>query len=548
MSDGDGTRHTALTRRASLLAATGALAAAAVPRPAARAATPADTAVMAKAIDDITSLDPHESFEQSSGEVIANVYERLVLPDPAKPSELKGELAESWEVSDGGATFAFTLRPDRVFASGRPVTAVDVAFSLRRAVLLGKAPAFIVAQLGFTPADVEDRIRAEGDRRVVLRTSGRQAPSFVLYCLTANVASIVDKAAVQQAVAGDDQGNAWLRQNSAGSGPFVLRGWRANEAVTLEANPRHPAIAAQGTRPGAVRRVVIRHVADPAAQFLLLRQGDADIARNLSSDQLGQLAADPLFELVARERAFLMYLALNQTDPVLARPQVRQAVKWAIDYAGIQQSLVPRTWKVHQSFLPDGMPGALSDAPFQRDAAKARALLDQAGVPNGYRLVIDHAATQPYAEVAQAVQGNLSDIGLRTELQAGDQRQVITKTRARQHQAALLYWGSDFFDPHSNAQAFCVNPDNSEAATVRTVAWRNAWQDPSISERAAANVMEADTAKRLALYEQLQRESLERSPFVVLFQQVDTAAIRRTVRFALGGVADRTDYAQIRKG
>lgn len=526
-----------LTRRASLLALAGTCLA----ERGTNAATLPDTVVMAKAIDDITSLDPHESFEASGGEVVGNLYERLVVPDPAKPSKVDGELAESWAVGDEGATLTFTLRPDRVFASGKPVTAEDAAFSLQRAVTLNKASAFILAQLGLSAADVAERVRADGPHRLVLRTSGRSAPSFVLYCLSATVASVVEKAVVQGRAEGADLGNAWLRQNSAGSGAWTLRSWRANEMVALDANPRHPAA-------GAIRRVVTRHVADPAAQFLLLRQGDADIARNLSSEQLAQLAADPAFSLVGRERAMLMYLALNQGDPVLAKPAVRQAIKWAIDYAGIQQALAPRTWKVHQTFLPDGMPGALPERPYRKDVARARALLAEAGVPDGFRLTIDHAATQPWAEIAQAVQVNLAEVGIAATLLAGDQRQVLTKTRARQHQAALLYWGSDYFDPHSNAQAFCVNPDNADGAAVRTLAWRNSWQDAAISGRADANLHEPDTEKRLAEYGRLQRESLERSPFVILFQQVETAAARHGVRFALGGVADRTDYAAIAKG
>ncbi len=496
--------------------------------------------MIAKQIDDLTSLDPHESFEPSGGEIINNIYEKLLIADPQDPSRLQGELAERWSVSEDGLTHSFVLRADAAFASGRPVTAADAAFSLQRAIRLGKSPAFILGQFGLTPGNVEERIQSDG-RALLLRLAERQAPSFVQYCLTATVASIVERDVVLSHAVGGDLGNAWLRQNSAGSGPWVLRSWRANEAVVLDR-------AVRTAHPGAVNRVVTRHVADPTAQLLLLRQGDADIARNLSSDQLRGLADTPGLAPVTGERAILMYLALNQSHPALARPEVRQAIKWAVDYAGIQRSLVPQTWKVHQAFLPDGMPGALTDLPFQQDPAKARALLAEAGLPDGFDLTIDHPAISPYAEIAQALQANLAAVGIRASVLAGDQRQVITKTRARQHQAALLYWGSDYFDPNSNAQAFCVNPENGDTSTLRTVAWRNNWRDVGLGERATANVREADTQRRLEEYRRLQRDGQGRDPFVILLQQVEVAVARPGVAgFRLGGLAGRTAYATVTK-
>ena len=351
----------------------------------------------------------------------------------------------------------------------------------------------------------------------------------------------MERAAVMGHVSGEDLGNAWLRQNSAGSGPWVLRSWRPNESLVLERNPRHRAA-------GTITRVITRHVPDATAQWLMLQQGDADIARNLTSDQLRAAADAPGVKLVSRERGVVMYLALNVSHPAFAKPEVRQAIKWAVDYEGIHRNLVPQTWTVHQSFLPKGMPGALSDTPFHQDVARARALLAKAGLPDGFEIVIDHPAISPYAEIAQALQANLAAIGIRASLLAGDQRQIITKTRARQHQAALLYWGADYFDPHSNAQAFCVNPDNSDAATLRTVAWRNNWRDAGLNDRASANAKQLDTPKRLEEYHALQRDAQAADPFVLLLQQVEVAATRADVSgFALGGLAYRTAYAPVVK-
>ncbi|KJV05746.1 ABC transporter substrate-binding protein, partial [Elstera litoralis] len=112
----------------------------------ANAATPKDTVVMAKQIDDIISLDPAESFEFSGSEAVGNIYDRLLSYDFKDVSIIKGQVAESWAVAEDGLTYTFKIRKGMKFHSGNPVTAADAAYSLHRAVALNKSPAFILTQ------------------------------------------------------------------------------------------------------------------------------------------------------------------------------------------------------------------------------------------------------------------------------------------------------------------------------------------------------------------------------------------------------------------
>lgn len=252
--------------------------------------------------------------------------------------------------------------------------------------------------------------------------------------------------------------------------------------------------------------------------------------------------------MVSEPKSYLNYIALNQNHPMLSKPQVRQAIKWAIDYRAIEKSITPGTYKAHQSFLPEGFLGALKDLPFRKDVDRAKALLAEAGVPGGFEVTLDHPSTFPFPEVAQAIQANLAEIGIKVALLAGEQRQVITKTRARQHQMAMLRWGSDYIDPHSNAETFNVNTDNSEAQKNRTLAWRSNWKDDEFTRRALEALKEPDTDRRAVAYERLQRDHQERSPFVVVQQQVEVAAMRGNVSgLDLAFIADRTRYTGLTK-
>ena len=370
-----------LTRRALLAASASApLSYMAIER--AFAETPKGIVSMAMQIDDIISFDPAESYEFSDNEVDANCYRKLVAPDPTDSGKIMGDLAEKWDVSQDGLTFTFHLKKDAVFDSGKPVTAQDVEFSLQRVVMLNKTPGFIITQFGFTKDNVAKLIRATDDSTVVMQLPEVQATSFVLYCLTANVGCIVEKAVVMSHAANDDYGNGWLKTNTAGAGAYRLVSWAASDHVIVEANPHY------APQP-AIKRIVIRHVKDPGAQLLLLQKGDADVARDLGSDQLKQVTGKPDFHVLTAAQASSMYIAMNQNVPELQKPQVRQAIKWAIGYDAIAKNITPSTWSVDQSFLPKGLPGALTEQPFKKDVAKAKQLLSEAGLPNGFSVTMD---------------------------------------------------------------------------------------------------------------------------------------------------------------
>src|SRR5271156_552467 len=143
---------------------------ASAPSSSALAATPADTLVVAKTIDDIISLDPAEAYELSGIEMITNVYDRIMRFEADDVTKLVGGAAESWTISDDGKTFTFKLRKGMKFHSGAPVTAQDAAFSLQRVVKLDKTPAFLIEQLGWTKDNVD---KMEGDRRLDLASDDR---------------------------------------------------------------------------------------------------------------------------------------------------------------------------------------------------------------------------------------------------------------------------------------------------------------------------------------------------------------------------------------
>jgi peptide/nickel transport system substrate-binding protein len=522
-------------RRKLLLTALAALPLAAAP--AARAATPPDTVVIAKQIDDIITLDPGEDYELSGVEIATNVYDRLLRYEAEDVSKLVGGVAESWTISADGKVFTFKLRPNQVFQDGDALTAEDAAFSLQRVVLMDKTPAFLLDQLGWTKDNVKDMVRATAPDTLEFTVSTGLAPSLVLNLMTSIVASVVEKKVAMEHEANGDYGNAWLKAHSAASGAYKLIAWKPDESVIMEANPKF--------RLGAPlnKRVIVRHVAETAAQLLLLQKGDIDIARDLQTDQLASIAENKDIKIESFPGSDSWYMSLNTAEEHLKSPKVRQALKYLIDYQGMVDSFLKGKFFVHETFLPQGFLGALDYNPFKLDVAKAKGLLAEAGYPNGFELKLDSPNTSPFTEISQSVQQTFGEAGVKVSIVPQEMKGVLGVYRSRKHQALLISWGPDYFDPHTNADAFARNTDNSDKPATKPLAWRNGWFIPEISAETAAAAKELDTAKRVAMYEDLQKKVTDDGPFILMFQTAQPVAARANVTgFKAGLTEDITFY------
>ena len=505
--------------------------------PTAMAATLPDTLVIAKNIDDIISLDPAEAYELTGIEVVANLYDRIMRFEPTDINKLSPGVAESYTVSDDGKTLTFKIRSGLKFASGNPVTAGDAAFSLQRVVKLDKTPAFLIQQLGWDKTNVDKMVTAVDDSTLKIAITEDFSPSLVLSLLGSVVGSVVDSKVVMQHMTGDDFGNAWLKSNSAGSGSFTLKSWKANESVSFDANPN-----ARGGAP-ALKRVVVRHVPEPAAQRLLLEKGDVDIARDLTADQVAGVAGNKDITVATIPQATLHYMGLNLKTPQFQNLNVRQAMHYLIDYDGMVNSFLKGGFKVHQAFWPSGFWAALDDNEYTFDPAKAKALLAEGGFPDGFEVTLDAANSSPFINIAQSIQSSMAQGGIKVTIVQSDQKALLTKYRARQHQMLLVYWGPDYMDPHTNADSFARNTDNSDAPKSKPLAWRNSWDIPDISKMTDAAVRERDTAKREQLYKDLQKKVMDEGPFVILFQETKQLAERANIKnFVMGPSSDVVYY------
>ncbi|SHO56540.1 ABC transporter substrate-binding protein [Vibrio quintilis] len=490
------------------------------------AKTPDNTLVVAQSLDDVTSLDPAQGFELSSVQSFNNLYQRLVQSNPDNPTELKPTLVESWQAEQHSLTF--TLKKGATFASGNPVRPEDVIFSLGRVVKLNLAPSFILTQLGWNKDNVDSLITKVSENQVKVAWNIDVGPSFVLSLLSAPSASIVDAKTVLSHAKNGDLGHAWLNSHSAGSGPFKIKKYVPHQVLMMEANASSPGGAPK------LKYVLMKNVPDAATRQLLLEQGDADLVRNLGTDQYFSLQGKKGVETLNLPYASLYYLMFNaesKANPDIGKAAFWKAARYAFDYKGIADDLMHGQFRVQQNFLPVGFNGALTDQPYQYDPKKAAQILKDAGISHPhFKLVVSNQP--PYLDIAQALQASFAKAGIEVELIPGVSSQVATNVKAHQYEATLTSWGPDYFDPHTNASAFAYNPENGS----KTLAWRANWHIPALNKLTIQARAETDGEKRTEIYQELQRKVRESSPLVVGLQNKKLVALRDNIKGYVQGI------------
>jgi ABC-type transport system substrate-binding protein len=233
-----------------------------------------------------------------------------------------------------------------------------------------------------------------------------------------------------------------------------------------------------------------------------------------------------------------------------ARPfatQVAEAVRWSVDYDGIADAILKGQWQVHQSCLPVGAPAALAELPYRLDLPRARQLVRASsliapkvrlGTPNGW----------PYLDIAKKVQDGLKEAGIDVELVAVDQRQSLADYRARGHDIVLARLAPDYPDPHSSAAFFAQNLDNGDETIGRSLAWRNRWLAPELTQAAQAALAARDRTARVNAFLAIQRRLQADSAYVFMFQQVAQTVSRAIVTgLEMGPAFDSVRFARAGK-
>ncbi|UXM96600.1 ABC transporter substrate-binding protein (plasmid) [Bartonella sp. HY329] len=495
----------------------------------ANAKTPSDTLIIAWNIDAIITFDPAQIVEVVTDEIFQNMCNSLVSIDPNNEKAILPMLAQSWEVSQDNTQIKFHLRDDLKFADGRPASASDIEWALKRVVKLNFANAATLKEYGITADNIDEAVKAIDDKTLILKFDKPYPPQLTLTAIGANrVASALDRETIMQNEKNGDFGNQYLITHTACVGPYELQRWNAGEGVLLTVNKNYWGAAPK------LRQILIRHVGEPGTQRLLLEKGDIDVARDLTPEDVNDLEKNTDVVVSRILRPTLNHWSFNTADPIFSNEKVRLAMRYLIDYEGLSKTVLKGVGVTRASFVQLGAFGALDEAqgqPFSLDIEKAKSLLVEAGYKDGFEASV-LIGTHPYSSpIAQSIQDNASKIGVKLKIERMANSQLFSKVRSREFQTAMYGWAASVPDAHSNASRLIYNPDNRlEAKNAGYPSWRASYFDENVNNEILAALFEKDPQKREQRYFDLQKEMFEKGPQAYIFQLYNVAGLRPEIK------------------
>ncbi|RVU28829.1 ABC transporter substrate-binding protein [Streptomyces antnestii] len=350
------------------------------------------TSNIAETLDPLQASDAHNDFN------LAPMYDRLVNYDAN--GKLVPQLATSWKFDADATHLTLRLRDGAAFHSGNPFTARDVAYTLDRAKKIGSGVAAFLTNYVSAEAVDPDHVRItlkEHDLTFV----GALSRFY-----------IVDSQLVGKHE-GADNGQGWLATHEAGSGPFAMAHYTANQEIRLKRSADYWAF--DKGRPEAV---VLRMQEDRSGSRDELLAGDIDLTVGLSGADVEQVRKNGHFKFMRLPVPRETYGWMNMKGGITADPKVREAVQLAYDYKGHLTSALGGQGQIADSLLPEGIACRADAGKPKQDLGRAKALIREAGV-EGKTVTIAYQPTVDEFNVAGTIlQDSLKKIGLKAELQA----------------------------------------------------------------------------------------------------------------------------------
>ncbi len=450
---------------------------------------------------DARSMAPNHIVDWTTDIQNAAVYDRACSYDPAKgykvgnwTTELKLIDDLTWEMK--------IVKPDIKFTNGEPLDA--------EAIKAG----FEFAMDPATKSHFAERYKPIVGFEVVnpttlrVKTSEPWAAMPVRMCLFYPIPPKYYK----------EKGLDHFIKNPVGSGPFIMKQWARDERMVLDRNPNY------WRNPVAVEQMEFRYIPEFSARLSGLLAGEVDIVKDIPVDAIERVngSGKARCEEIPSSRINYVALVNNRPDSVFKDKKVRQAMNYAVNVPEIIQGV----FKGHAT----RMPGCLSldnpevnknVKPYAYDPEKAKALLKEAGVdPTSLNITMD-APQGRYPmdkEAAQAVAAQLGKIGVKVQVRYNEWGTHLDKIVNRKTgDMFFLGWGPNMDAANTIEYLF------AEKSTY------SSYGDPKVEAKIATVSKTIDPTKRQALYDEIQQDILEESPWIFLWQQHDIYGVSNGV-------------------
>lgn len=440
---------------------------------------------------DSNNLDPVMTADNCDIWVINMMVEGLVTSSD-DGEEIIPAVADSWEVSDDGLVYTFHIRDGIKFSNGEDVTIEDCIYSIQRAK---DTDGPWIGML-----DMISTMEDGGDNNLVI-TLTEPSPAF-LSTLAMFSSGIMPKAYCEEV------GEEGISQKPIGTGPFILSEWKQGEKMVFTKNPYY-----WDEGYPKVDEIDMVVVADDSTRIMQLQSGQIDIATQVPYNRIDELKAIDGINVSLFDSTDVKFVIINTQAEYLSEKSVRQALNLATDKEAINNAVYLGYGQIAETFLSPSAPHFNADLPkTEVDVEAAKALLAEAGYPDGFDLTIEvGSGDTAFLQIATMLQEQWSEIGVNLEIQQIDTATARANWKEGNYDVYISYMTSDMTDTSELAGLWCI----SEQANC----WGTYWDDEDQAKAEELCIKansEMDEAARMEDYGEMQEIVADAVPVIPL--------------------------------
>jgi ABC-type transport system substrate-binding protein len=454
---------------------------------------------------DPRSLDPALSTDVPTGEVVSLLFDNLTQFDA--DAKLVPGLARAWETDAAGRVYTFHLRQGATFHDGKSITARDVRASFLRALAPGSTggrswPLYpILGARAFADGKTKELqgLSIPNDSTVILRL---EEPLNVFTKLLA-----MPVAAVVPTPSASD-----FDQHPVGSGPWKFVSWSHDDAIVLSKNDHY-----WGTPPRA-DTLKIRIIPEPLTRAAEYEAGQLSVVE-VPVGETHQWEQSHAPELQRRPALRDLYVAINTARGPLKDVRVRKALNHAVDVRTLLTTVLADRGVRSAGSLPPGIAGYDSTrTPYAYDPAEAKKLLKEAGYKDGFSIQLWRTQRAELARLAQSIQQNLAEVGVRVEIVERDASSARAAVRAGQADLFLTDWWADYPDPENFNYPLFHSRNKGPGGNYAFLA------DPSLDSMILRARSTTEEGEKVRLAREIDARVFDLAPWIFLWFPVDVWA------------------------
>jgi len=473
-----------------------------------------------------TTLDPTMAVDARSGMKISELFSGLVEQRP--DAGIVPDIAQSWEVLEGGRKYLFHLRDDVLWSDGKPVTAGDFEYAWKRVLDpdLGMPLASLLDDIkgarAFRLGEVSDAhsvgVKTLDDVTLVVELEG--PTGYFLQLLANTIVFPVPQQVVQL------HGEAWAEpENIVTCGPFRLDSWQPGEQMILKRNPNY-----HGRFWGNLESVeLFLGDYDPSVSLEMYEQGQLDVM-NVTAFEVDRLRQMYAGEYRRFPQLVTSYLQFDVNRPPFDDLRVRQAFVLATDRERLVKETRPDCFPATGGFIPPGMPGYSPGIGLPYDPEQARQLLAEAGYPSGQGFPdVEYVARTDQAELGDNLQAQwLEVLGIKTHWESVEWQVILNRLGEQVPHILIMGWMADYPDP-----------DNFLRARIDHIQQQSGWRNEGYDGLVKQAQRSLEQGERIKLYREAERILATEAPIMPIFHRSVRMLVKPWVtRFPMTGLRD----------